>query len=141
MANTINKNINSGLLKFTFTDSDGDVFAYFKMNPADARLAARCSEVSEFFDKKATEAGSFETVEELAKYSDELTEKIDYILGYKASETLFGELMSPVTILPNGDVFAFVVLEAIGEAVGSEIHKRKLKMQKAASKYTNKYTK
>lgn len=141
MADTINKNINSGLLKFTFTDSDGEVFSYFRMNPADARLAVRCSEVSDFFDNNAKEASSFATAEDLAKYSDELAEKIDYILGYKASETLFGELMSPVTILPNGDIFAFVVLETISEAVGTEIKKRKQKMQKAASKYTAKYTK
>lgn len=141
MANTINKNINSGLLKFTFTDSDGDVFSYFKMNPADVKLAARCAEVSEYFDKKAEEAGGFASVGDLAKYSDELSEKLDYLLGYPASETLFGELMSPVTILPNGDIFAFVVLETIGEAVGTEIKKRKQKMQKAASKYTDKYTK
>lgn len=141
MANTINKNINSGLLKFTFTDSDGDVFAYFKMNPADVKLAARCEEVSDFFNKKSEIASANPTVEEMAKYSDELTEKIDYLLGYKASETLFGSLMSPITVLPNGDIFAFVVLETIADAVGTEIRKRKQKMHKAASKYTEKYRK
>ena len=109
------------------------MFSYFRMNPADARLAVRCSEVSDFFDKREKEASSFATAEDLAKYSDELAEKIDYILGYKASETLFGELMSPVTILPNGDIFAFVVLETIGEAVGTEIKKRKRPVDDSAS--------
>lgn len=141
MANTINKNINSGLLKFTFTDSDGDVFAYFRMNPADVKLAVRCDEVAEYFDKKSKETPEFLSASDLAKYSDELAEKLDYLLGYKASETLFGDFMSPVTILPDGNLFAFVVLETIGEAVGAETKKRKQKMQKATAKYTSKYTK
>ncbi len=141
MANTINKNINSGLLKFTFTDNDGEVFAYFKMNPADINLAARCGEVSEFFNKRASEASKNPTVEEMTQYGAEFTEKLDYLLGYKASETLFSGLMSPLTLMPDGNLFAFVVLETIVEAIEPEIKKRKQKMQKAMSKYTDKYSK
>ena len=141
MAQVINANISSGLLKFTFTDADGDVFAYFKMNPADINLAARCSEVAEYFEKRSNEVSNNTTVQEMAQYSEELKEKLDYLLGYKASETLFDGLMSPVTLLPNGELFAFVVLDKIASAVEPEIKKRKQKMQKAMSKYTDKYSK
>lgn len=141
MAQVINTNISSGLLKFTFTDADGDVFAYFKMNPADINLAARCNEVAEYFEKRSNEVSNNTTVQEMAQYSEELKEKLDYLLGYKASETLFDGLMSPVTLLPNGELFAFVVLDKIASAVEPEIKKRKQKMQKAMSKYTDKYSK
>lgn len=141
MAKTINTNISSGLLKFTFTDSDGKIFAHFLMNPADAALCARCDEVSAFFEDAQNAMPESPTSSDIAKYGETLKEKLDYLLGYKASETLFSGLVSPLTVTENGDLFALVVLETIVNAVEPEIRKRKKKMEKAIAKYTEKYVK
>ena len=41
----------------------------------------------------------------------------------------------------NGQVFAYIVLDKIAEAIAPEIEKRKKKMQAAVNKYVEKYTK
>lgn len=141
MAQIVNKNVDSGLLKFTFTDSDGEIFSHFMMNPADAALSARCNEVSEYFANAQNSLPENPTVSEIAKCGEILKEKLDYLLGYKASETMFNGIISPTTVTANGDLFALVVLDTIVNAVEPEIRKRKKKMEKAIAKYTEKYVK
>ena len=41
MAKTINTNIDDGILNFTFTNNEGEVFSSFKLNPTDINVAAR----------------------------------------------------------------------------------------------------
>lgn len=45
------------------------------------------------------------------------------------------------SLFGNGQVFAYIVLDKIAEAIAPEIEKRKKKMQAAVNKYTEKYTK
>ena len=49
MAKTINTNIDDGILNFTFTNNEGEVFSSFKLNPTDINVAARAEEVIEYF--------------------------------------------------------------------------------------------
>lgn len=136
MSNVINSNVSVGKLNFTFTDEDGEVFSSFRLNPADINVANRCMEVSEQFRQR--EDRKITTVAEAAAYNSEMEEKISYILGYDAKDSVFGEV-SATTVLPSGELFAMVVLEAIAKAVEPEIQKRKQKMSDAVSKYTKKY--
>lgn len=136
MAKTIN--IGSALLNFTFSDSDGEVVASFRLNPADVKLAARCQEVSEYFEAKKDGLPENATIQDVVKYNDELEDKICYLLGYDARESLFGQI-SAMTVLEDGALFAVKVLDVIAEAVAPEIAKRKQKMQAAISKHTAKY--
>lgn len=140
MSHVIDTSINSGILKFTFTDSDGDVFASFKMNPTDVRLLDRCKEISQWFSDVKESMANCSTAEELAKLNSDLEDKICDLLGYDARQSLFG-FMSATTILPDGDIFAVKVMDKIVATVEPEIEKRKQAMQKAAAKYTAKYTK
>lgn len=140
MAKTIDANLGSSLLKFTFSDSDGDVVASFRMNPADVKLAARCMEVAKYFECKKGSYPQNATLEDVVKYNDEIEEKICYLLGYDARESLFG-LMSATTILADGELFAVKVMNKITEAVKPELAKRNQKMQAAVAKHTAKYTK
>lgn len=133
---SINANVAVGRMNFTFTDEDGEVFSSFRLNPADINVANRCMEVSEQFRQR--EDRKITTVAEAAAYNSELEEKISYILGYDAKDSVFGEV-SATTVLPSGELFAMVVLEAIAKAVEPEIQKRKQKMSEAVSKYTKKY--
>lgn len=130
-------NISSSLLKFTFTDADGDVVAYFRMNPADIRIAERAQEVEKYFDEKAKIANDQYSTEDVIKTDKEIADKIDYILGYKASETLFG-FMSATSLMDDGKIFAALVLDTIAENIKEEVNKRNEKFA-ALSKYTADY--
>ena len=137
MSNNINTNISSGILKFTFTDSDGEVISSFRMNPADVRLASRCEEVSEYFEKLGNRQNDM-TIQELSQLTDEIEEKISYLLGYDAKSDLFSNL-GATTILPSGDMFVILVMDTISNSVKPEMEKRIKKMSAAMDKYTSKY--
>lgn len=135
----INTSIGSSLLKFTFSDADGEVVASFRMNPADIKLAQRCQEVSAYFDAQHGKTPESATLEDAVKLNDEMEEKICYLLGYDARESLFG-LISATSIMGDGNLFAVVVMEKIVEVVTPEIQKRKQTMAAAVAKHTAKYT-
>lgn len=140
MSKLIDTSLSSGLMKFTFTDTDGDVIASFKLNPADIKLAARCEEVSKYFEEQGDALPHNADISHAVKLNDELENKICYLLGYDAHDSLFG-MLSAVTILPDGDLFAVKVMQRIQEVIGPELRKRKQNMQKAVNKHTAKYQK
>lgn len=136
MGNVVNSNIAVGKLNFTFTDEDGNVFSSFRLNPTDVNVASRCEEVSDFFRKRNDKEPA--SLDDVLKINDELEEKIAYILGYDARESIFGEVPA-TTVLPSGELFAEAVLKAITNAVNTEMEKRNKKAAEAATKYTSKY--
>ena len=136
----INSGIGSALLKFTFSDAEGDVIASFRMNPADVKLANRCKEVSAFFENLRDNAPDDASLEDVVKFNDDLEEKICYLLGYDAKESLFG-VVSATTICEDGELFVVKVMNKIVEAVGPEMQKRKAHMASAVAKHTAKYEK
>lgn len=136
----INTNLGASLMKFTFSDEDGEVLASFRMNPADVKLAHRCQEVSAYFGDLEKRVAENETLEDAVRFNDELEDKFCYLLGYDAKQSLFG-ILSATTIMGDGDLFAVKVMERINEAVIPEIVKRKQAMAAAVAKHTAKYTK
>ncbi len=135
---TASKRFNTGRIKFTFTDENGDVFSSFKMNPTDANVIARAEEVSEYFEKRKSEVDEFASGKDLAKYNKEIEDKINYILGYDASKEIFGEITA-TTISPDGEIFGVVLMDFIVEKLCPEIERRKKMMNESISKYTEKY--
>ena len=137
MAKIINTKIDDGILIFTFTNNEDEVFSSFKLNPTDINVAARAEELTEYFDsiQKVTSG------KEMAELNKQIEDKINYLLGYEASKDLFKEPITATTVFGNGQVFAYIVLDKIAEAIAPEIEKRKKKMQAAVNKYTEKYTK
>jgi len=136
----INKSVSSSLMKFTFSDEDGEVVASFRMNPADIKLVQRCQEVSTFFENLRDKTPDNATLEEAAQFNDEMETKICYLLGYDAKQSLFG-LLSATSIMGDGNLFVVHVMDQILKAVGPEIKKRQQAMAKAVSKHTAKYQK
>lgn len=128
----------TGMMKFNLLDEDGDSAASFRMNPTDIRLATRFEEVGEFFHNLSKNAPEQATAADIQKYNDALEEKLCYVIGGNARETLFG-VMPAVSIMPDGSLFAAEVFGKLSEAVIPEIEARRQKMQTAASKYTAKY--
>ena len=136
----ISKKINTGIIKCTFTDEEGDIVAYFTINPTDVNLLKRIEEVSGYFESRKNNAPILASVEDLVEYNKELEKKIDYLLGYNASESIFNNITA-TTINPDGEIFAILVFEFINEKVRPEMQKRKQNMIAAADKYTEKYKK
>lgn len=131
--------IDSGLMPFEFHDRSGRLLAAFELNPADVNVAARCEETMNFFSERSKTVEK--TVADMHRYDRELTEKLNYLLGYGPEHQIFKAPMSATTVLPSGDIFAAVILERIVEVITPEIQKRAEKMQAAAEKYTAKYEK
>ena len=51
MAKVINTKIDDGILIFTFTNNEDEVFSSFKLNPTDINVAARAEELTEYFEQ------------------------------------------------------------------------------------------
>jgi len=138
MAKTINTNIDDGFLLFTFTNKQGEVFSSFKLNPTDINIAARAEELETFFEQAQESVKNVSSSKEMAEINKD---KTNYMLGYEASKDLFKEPITATTVFGNGQVFAYIVLDKINEALTPEIEKRKKKMQEVVNKYTEKYIK
>lgn len=144
-----NKNfsINTGLQRYTFTDSEtGEVFASFTLNPTSVQLAKRCEEVAAYFEERKNEiASASDSISACSKYDAEIAEKINYLLGYDADKTLFSNGLTPTTITPDGDIFASIVLEKVFDAIQPELNRRaeaqkaRAKQLEKAAAYTEKY--
>ena len=138
MGKTFDTQIDDGRVTFTFTNTDGELIATFKMNPTDVNLIQRCEEVGNFFTEASERMSKVHTGADVIALNKEIEEKFDYMLGYEAHQTLFGNLTA-TTILPSGDIFAIVVLDRIRAGIEPEIQTRKDRMQSAMEKYTGNY--
>lgn len=141
MSKTINTKIDDGILTFTFTNNQNEIFASFRLNPTDVNIAARAEEVSAFFEKMEETVKNVASVKEAAKLNELIQDKINYLLGYEASKDLFREPITATTVFGNGQMFANIVLDKVADAIAPEIEKRRKKMQAEVDKYTEKYTK
>lgn len=137
----ISTNLGSDFLKFTFTDSDGDVFASFRLNPADVKLYERLNGI----DSKLQEIEKkFSDQEEdgltASMFNAAIEELFCYVIGYDVRESLFGTL-SALAVMGDGSYFFEKVLDVLQDAVEKEVKKRAAKMQNKTAKYTQKYAK
>lgn len=141
MSKTINTKIDDGILTFTFTNNQNEIFASFRLNPTDVNIAARAEEVSAFFEKTEETVKNVTSAKEAAKLNELIQDKINYLLGYEASKDLFREPITATTVFGNGQMFANIVLDKVADAIAPEIEKRRKKIQAEVDKYTEKYTK
>ena len=141
MSKTINTKIDDGILTFTFTNNQNEIFASFRLNPTDVNIAARAKEVSAFFEKMEETVKNVASAKEAAKLNELIQDKINYLLGYETSKDLFREPITATTVFGNGQMFANIVLDKVADAIAPEIEKRREKMQAEVDKYTEKYTK
>ena len=135
-----NKTFNRGTIKFTFTDEDGEVFSSFRMNPTDIGLLKRAEEISKHFEDMKDRFSGVASADEMQRLNQDIEEKINFLLGYDASNEIFGEVTA-TTVSQDGEIFALMVMDTIAEKLKPEMEKRRLKMQKKNEKYTAKYGK
>ncbi len=130
-----NRVFDTGRITFTFSDVDGRIFASCRINPTDVTFYDRFVEVANFFQNRQPESSG---PDEARKLNKELTERINYALGYDATAELFGEI-TPTTISPDGDMFATVVLDTIISKIKPELEQRSKATAAAIEKYAAKY--
>lgn len=127
----------SGLIRFEL-EEENEILASFRMNPGDVKLAKRCQEVSSFFENLGNALPENAGLDDLVKLNDELEDKICYLLGYDAKQSLFG-FISATSIMEDGNMFVVHVMQTIAEKVAPAIAKRKQSMAAAVAKHTAKY--
>ena len=87
--NKIITNLGADLMKFTFTDEDGDTFAYFRMNPADIKLYDRLRSVDKKVEAISAQYKDQESTGELTlELNNAIEDVFCYILGYDVRESL-----------------------------------------------------
>ena len=137
MVNTENV-IDANIRTYTFSDESGEVLASFRLNPADIRIPGRVFEAAEHFRKMAQEIPERVTDQDFLQLNNEWEERICYVLGYDARQSLFG-FLSATTKLSSGESFGSVVMKRIAEAVAEEYRKRLESLKAAVHKHTAKY--
>lgn len=135
MRKNIEMNVGSALTRIEFKDEDGIVLGFLKINLTDVRLVGKLTECAEFF-KNYKFTGK--NIEELARIDRDVAEKFCYVLGYDCNETLFG-VLSPTTIMDDGNMFAISVLNKISEVFSTEVKEKAAARAAAMRKYTEKY--
>lgn len=135
---SVNTSISSSLMTFNFRDEDDTVVASFKMNPADVKLAKRCEELAAYFEKLHEALPVQHSMDDLVKLNDEMEEKICYLLGYNARQSLFG-MISATSIMADGKMFVVTVVDVITENIAPVVKQRVEAMAAAVEKHTAKY--
>ena len=130
--------IDDGRKEYTIENKFGEELGRFSLNPSDTNMVKRYDEVVEDFarlDDMIKEDNLIESMKEAEKY---ITDKLDYILGYKVANSFFS-VMGAFTPLASGKLYIETVLEAIGGVISSETGARVKKLTTNMSKYTRKY--
>ena len=133
----IETSLSSSFQKYQFTD-DGDVIASFRMNPADVKLAQRLQNAGAFFEELGDKLPENATLDDVIQFNDSIEEMVCEILGYDARASLFG-MISATSIMADGNMFVFHVMDTIKEHALPEIEKRNKAMAAAVAKHTAKY--
>lgn len=138
MAKINDVSYNSGFQTFNFRDEDGELITSFKINPSDIGLMARCEEVQLFFEKEKAFLESASTPQQMLEVNNAIQQKIDYLLSTE-DNTVFKKPLTATTIMPDGRIFAELLMDTVLDAVGPEIKKRAETQKKRLDKYTSKY--
>lgn len=129
---------NSGFQVFNFRDEEGELLTSFKINPSDIGLMAKCEEVSVFFEKEKAYLENASTPQQMLEVNNAIQQKIDYLLGTE-NNTVFVKPLTATTIMPDGRLFAELLMETVLNAVEPEIKKRAESQKNRLDKYTSKY--
>lgn len=127
---------NSGFQIFNFRDEDGELITSFKINPSDIGLMARCEEVSAFFEKEKAFLEDAQTPQQMLEINNVIENKINYLLG---TEDVFKKPLTATTVMPDGIIFAELLMNTVLSVVKPEIEKRNKAKKERLDKYVSKY--
>lgn len=133
--------IDRGLKEYAIEDKDGNVLGSFAINPADPGIERRYKEVvndlnhlTDIISDDMPQDEAFENME------DFICKKLDYLFGNEISKNFFS-IISPFSVLANGDFYFENVFSVIGALVEQETGERYEKLATKIDDYTKKYHK
>lgn len=130
--------INTGTRRYTVKDEHGRLMGTLFWNPADTGILERYNEVVAYFDSIVVpEDGTEQFIIDTNKG---IVEKLSYMLNEDTSESLFSKV-APLSILANGNVFVYELLEKIAMLVEKESKVRVKRANTKINKYTQRYHK
>lgn len=127
---------NSGFQIFNFRDEDGELITSFKINPSDIGLMARCEEVSAFFEKEKAFLEDAQTPQQMLEINNVIENKINYLLG---TEDVFKKPLTATTVMPDGIIFAELLMNTVLSVVKPEIEKRNKAKKERLDKHLEGY--
>lgn len=133
--------IDRGLKEYAIEDKNGNVLGSFEINPADPGIERRYKEVvndlnhlTDIISDDMPQDEAFEKME------DFICQKLDYLFGNAISKKFFS-IISPFSVLANGEFYFENVFSAIGALVEQETGERYEKLATKIDDYTKKYHK
>lgn len=138
MGKVNNITYDSGFLSFRFSDENGDELTFFKINPSDVGLMARCEEIAAFFEEERGKLEEVTTPSDIVALNELFEQKINYLLDFE-NDTVFKKPLTATTIMPDGRIFAELLLSTVLDAVRPEIEKRAKAKNERLDKYVSKY--
>ena len=112
-----NYTVDTESMVFTFTDTSGEQFAHFKLNPTDPRIMSKCKDMATIF------ADVPKTIKTHLQWEEFVEDKFCEFLGYDCKQSLFGRIAA-TDIMKDGRPFASHVLDVMIAHVGPEIKRR-----------------
>lgn len=133
--------IDRGLKEYSIEDKNGNVLGSFEINPADPGIERRYKEVvndlnhlTDIISDDMPQDEAFEKME------DFICQKLDYLFGNAIAKNFFS-IISPFSVLANGDFYFENVFSVIGALIEQETGERYEKLATKIDDYTKKYHK
>lgn len=123
----------SGYITVPIVDEDGTKLGKFRFNPADPNLLKRLEKGAKALDE--LEFPEEMGMDEMMKANDLIKEQFDFILGKKASDSIFG-ICAPLSIDDDGNWFFENILDGIADIItkaAQERYAKKMERIKAAT--------
>ena len=131
--------IDDGEELYTFKNAQGDVFAKFSFNPADTGILERYDKAVENLNAIKTDFTNMtdeDAAKEIVNMDNLIKEQFNVICGKNVSDGMFMRY-TPLTLFPNGQFYAEVVAEKIGDFIRTAIDERQKLKEKKKEKIRN----
>ena len=138
MENTIV--IDDGVKTYDIKNKQGKLLCTFSFSPHDGGLVSRYKEVSKNLNAMAIklEKERISKEEKHKRAEAYIKEQYNYLFNADVENSFFS-VLSPLTALPNGQIFAEQVMEVIANTVKEESGVALEKIKIRVGKYTQKY--
>ena len=138
MGNSIT--IDDGVKTYDIKNKQGKLLCTFSFSPYDGGLVGRYKEVSKNLNAMALklEKEKISEMEKHARAEAYIKEQYNYLFNADVEGSFFS-VLSPLTGLPNGQIFAEQVMEVIANTINEESGIALEKIKIRVVKYTKKY--
>ena len=132
--------IDDGYKTYDIKNKQGKLLCQFSFSPFDGGVVCRYKEVSKNLNNMALnlENQKLSNEEKYEKAEKYIKEQYNYLFNADVAGSFF-TVLSPLTVLPDGKIFAEKVMEVIANVVNQETGIVLDKVKIRVGKYTNKY--